>query len=261
MQYENILLERNGTVTVLTVNRPQALNALNQATIMELGQAIDEIAQDIASRAVVITGAGEKAFVAGADISEINTIQSSMSGMRTSQSLHDVFDKIAAMPKIVIAAINGYALGGGLELALGCDIRLASEKAQLGLPEVNLGLIPGWGGSLRLQQIVGTSMAKYLVMTGERIAVEEALRLGLVEKVYPAAELMDKALELARTIGSNAPLATSSVKRLLNAAAEMNYRSAVELEKSLFGHLTATEDCKEGTAAFLEKRQPEWKGR
>ncbi len=259
--YENILLEREDSLAILSVNRPKALNALNAATIREIGQAIDEIAADSAIRALIITGAGEKAFVAGADISEINHITSSMQGMQTSQSLHGVFDQIAAMNKVTIAAINGYALGGGLELALGCDIRVASTNAQLGLPEVNLGLIPGWGGALRLQRIVGTSMAKYLVMTGERISADEALRLGIVQKVYPAEELMAEARKLALTIGNNAPLATAAAKRLLNAGSEMPLRDAIQLEQALFGHLTATEDCKEGTTAFLERRKPEWQGK
>lgn len=261
MSYENITLSVEEGVALLTVNRPKVLNALNKATISELGAAIAAIAADDSARAVVITGAGEKAFVAGADIAEVNSLESPIDGMRTSESLHAVFDAIAALPKVVIAAINGFALGGGLELALGCDIRLASETAQVGLPEVNLGLIPGWGGGLRLQRLVGTGMAKYLVLTGERIPAAEALRLGLVEKVYPPEELLPAAMSLARTIGGNAPLATAFAKRLLNEGAEMALRDAIRLEQSLFGHLTATDDCKEGTQAFLERRKASWSGR
>jgi enoyl-CoA hydratase len=168
---------------------------------------------------------------------------------------------MAELPQVVIAAINGFALGGGFELALACDIRLASEGAQVGLPEVTLGLVPGWGGALRLQRLVGSGMAKYLVMSGERIKADEALRLGLVEKVYPAGELLQAARDLAARIAKNAPLATSMAKRLIDRGAEMSLRDAVAYETGIFGQLCSTADCKEGTTAFLQKRPAEWQGK
>jgi enoyl-CoA hydratase len=261
MSYENLLVERSEATVVITMNRPKALNALNAATIRELGRAVDEIAADQSIRAVIITGAGEKAFVAGADISEINTVESALQGTRMSESLHEVFFRMAELPQVVIAAINGFALGGGFELALACDIRLASEGAQVGLPEVTLGLVPGWGGALRLQRLVGSGMAKYLVMSGERIKADEALRLGLVEKVYPAGELLQAARDLASRIAKNAPLATALAKRLIDRGAEMSLRDAVAYETGIFGQLCATADCKEGTTAFLQKRPAEWQGK
>jgi enoyl-CoA hydratase len=261
MSYENLLVERSEATVLITMNRPKALNALNAATIRELGRAVDEIAADLSIRAVIITGAGEKAFVAGADISEINTVESALQGTRMSESLHEVFFKMAELPQVVIAAINGFALGGGFELALACDIRLASEAAQVGLPEVTLGLVPGWGGALRLQRLVGSGMAKYLVMSGERIKADEALRLGLVEKVYPAGELLQAARDLAARITKNAPLATAMAKRLIDRGAEMSLRDAVAYETGIFGQLCTTADCKEGTTAFLQKRPAEWQGK
>ncbi len=260
MTYANIRFESSDGIAVITMNRPKALNALNAATISELGSAVDAIGADPSIRAVIITGAGDKAFVAGADISEINTVASALQGTQMSESLHAVFFKMAELPQVVIAAINGYALGGGFELALACDIRLASENAQVGLPEVTLGLVPGWGGALRLQRLVGTGMAKYLVLSGERIKAAEALRLGLVEKVYPAEELLAAAHALARTIIKNAPLATAMAKRLINRGAEMSLRDAVAYETGIFGQLCTTADCKEGTTAFLEKRPAAWQG-
>ena len=261
MAYEHILFEQNEHTVVITMNRPKALNALNAATIRDLNAAMDAIAADPSIWAVIITGAGEKAFVAGADITEINTVDSALQGTRMSESLHDVFFKMAELPQVVIAAINGYALGGGFELVLACDIRLASENAQVGLPEVTLGLVPGWGGALRLERLVGTGMAKYLVMSGERINAAEALRLGLVEKVYPADQLLLAAHELAQKITRNAPLATAAAKRLINRGAEMSLRDAVAYETGIFGQLCTTADCKEGTAAFIEKRPAEWQGK
>lgn len=261
MAYENILFERTDGVVVVTMNRPRALNALNAATISELNRAVDAIAADPTIRALIITGSGEKAFVAGADITEINKVESALQGTRMSESLHEVLFKLSELPQVVIAAINGYALGGGFELALACDIRLASENVQVGLPEVSLGLIPGWGGALRLQRLVGLGMATYLVMSGERIKADEALRLGLVEKVYPADQLMPAAHELVQKIAKNAPLATAMAKRLINRGAEMSLRDAIAYETGIFGQLCTTADCKEGTAAFLEKRPAEWQGK
>ncbi|KPL90326.1 enoyl-CoA hydratase/isomerase family protein [Herpetosiphon geysericola] len=261
MAFENIVFEINEHVAVITVNRPKALNALNSATIRELGQAVDQLAQDSSVRALIITGAGEKAFVAGADISEVNSIESSLQGSQMSEALHAVLWKLGELPQVTIAAINGFALGGGFELALGCDIRLASEQAQVGLPEVGLGLVPGWGGALRVQRLAGTGVAKYLVLTGERISASEAQRLGLIEKIVPAAELLDEAHKLAAKVAKNAPLATALAKRLINRGAEMSLRDAIAYENGIFGQLCMTEDVKEGTSAFLEKRAAKWQGK
>ncbi|HEY1016419.1 MAG TPA: enoyl-CoA hydratase-related protein [Herpetosiphonaceae bacterium] len=261
MSYENITLERDGEVAVLTINRPKVLNALNSATIHEIEKAIEEVAADDAVRGLVITGAGDKAFAAGADIGELNALPSAYEGMALSARDHEILLKLAELPKVVIAAINGYALGGGFELALGCDIRLASATAQVGLPEVTLGLIPGWGGALRMARLIGPGMTKYLVMSGERLAAEEAQRLGIVEKVYPPEELLPAAVALARKIGANAPLATAAAKQLIDRGEDMSLRDAIAYETGLFGHLTATEDCKEGTAAFLARRKAEWKAK
>ena len=259
MTYENILVEQHDAVVTITLNRPKALNALNAATIKEISTAIDGL--DASVRVVVFTGAGEKAFVAGADISEINSTANIQQGMAMSENTHALYLKLSEIPQIVIAAINGFALGGGFELALACDMRIASDKAQIGLPEINLGLIPGWGGAVRLQRLVGTGMAKYLVLTGERINAEEAFRLGLVEKVVPADQLITTVNELATKLSKQAPLAVNAAKRLITRAADMNLRDAIAYEVALFGQLTISEDMKEGTSAFLEKRAANWQGK
>lgn len=261
MSYENILVERAEGYAILTLNRPKVLNALNTATIHEIERAVDELAADSATRAVIITGAGDKAFAAGADIGELNALQSAVEGTRLSENDQRLLFKMADLPIIFIAAINGYALGGGFELALGCDLRLAADTAQVGLPEIKLGLIPGWGGTQRTLRLAGPAIAKYLILTGEHIKAQEALELGLVEKIYPAAELMDRAKELAAKIAGMPPLSIAAAKQLINRGQEMALRDACAYESALFGELTATEDCKEGTAAFLEKRKPVWKGR
>jgi enoyl-CoA hydratase len=261
MQYENILFEPDGAVATITVNRPKVLNALNQATTAEIGAALREVEADAALRVAIITGAGERAFVAGADINELRALPSADAARQLAERGHQVGLYVAQMSKIVIAAINGFALGGGCELAMSCDIRLAADTAQFGQPEINLGLIPGWGGTQRLTRLVGPGMSKLLNLTGEMIGADEALRIGLVERVYPAADLLGAARALARQIASQAPLAVAAIKQAINRGQDMALADACMYEAALFGTIVPTEDAREGTGAFLEKRKPEWKGR
>jgi enoyl-CoA hydratase len=261
MSYENILFERDGAVATITVNREKVLNALNAATTAEIHRALREVEDDDGLRVAIITGKGEKAFIAGADINELRASPSATAARTMSQTSHEIGLFIARMTKIVIAAINGFALGGGCELAMSCDIRLAADTARLGQPEINLGIIPGWGGTQRLTRLVGPGMSKLLNLTGDMIGADEALRIGLVERVYPAAELMDAARKLAEQIGAKAPLAVAAIKQAVNRGMDMPLAEACMFEAALFGEIVATEDAKEGTGAFLEKRKPTWKGR
>ncbi len=261
MPYEHILFERDGAVATITINREKVRNALNAATRNELLAALHEVEADDGLRVVIITGAGDKAFVAGADINELRALPSATLARQDSQRAHEVGLYMAEMSKIVIAAINGFALGGGCELAMSCDIRLAADSAKLGQPEINLGIMPGWGGTQRLTRLVGPGMSKLLNLTGELIPADEALRIGLVERVYPAAELMEGARTLARQIASKAPLAVAAIKQAINRGLNMPLTDACMYEAALFGDITFSEDGKEGTSAFLEKRQPTWKGR
>jgi enoyl-CoA hydratase len=261
MAYENILVERDDQIATITLNRPKQLNALSGAVLQDLDQAFNELASDDGVRAIVITGSGDRAFAAGADIGELNQIERASEGRMMALRSHDLGRKMARLPKPIVAAINGFALGGGLELALACDIRIASETAQLGLPEVSLGIMPGWGGSQRMARLVGPSMAKLLMMTGQRIDAREAHRLGIVEQVHPAAELANAAKQLAQTLAGMPPISLSAIKQAVNSGLNMALDDALVLEAALFGELTVTEDAKEGTRAFLEKRKAEWKGR
>jgi enoyl-CoA hydratase len=261
MPLDNITIEREGAIAIVTVNRPQALNALNQATLAELAVAIDEVAADDALRALIITGAGGRAFVAGADITELRQVESSTAAGRFSERAHAVLQKLVELPKPVIAAINGFALGGGLELALACDIRLAAEEAVLGLPEVSLGIMPGWGGTTRLVRLVGPGLAKLLIFTGGRVSAKEAQQLGIVERVVPAGELMTEARALATKIAELPPLAIAAAKQSINRSHDISLVDANAYEAALFGQLAVTDDAREGTTAFLEKRQARWKGR
>ena len=259
MAYENLLLDRDGAIAVLTVNRPKALNAMSQATLAELTQAARELDADPGVGVVIVTGAGEKAFVAGADISEMaafGPVQAE-DHARKGQAAMATFER---MRKPVIAAINGYALGGGLELALACDIRIASENAQVGLPEVSLATIPGFGGTQRLARAVGASMAKELVLTGRRIKADEALRIGLVSRVVPQAQLLETAKGLAREILANGPYAVRLAKEVIDRGVDTDLHAGLRLEEKAFGLTFATHDQKEGMRAFLEKRKPSWKG-
>jgi enoyl-CoA hydratase len=261
VSYENIIFDREGAVATITVNRPKVLNALNQATIAEIGAALREVEDDPALRVAIITGAGDKAFVAGADINELRALPSAEAARHMAERGHQVGLYMAQMRKILIAAVNGFALGGGCELAMSCDIRLAADIARFGQPEINLGIIPGWGGTQRLTRLVGPGMAKLLTVTGEMIGADEALRIGLVERVYPAAELLEAARALARQIAGQAPLAVAAIKQAVNRGQDMALADACMYEAALFGAIVPTEDAKEGTGAFVEKRKPTWSGR
>lgn len=261
MSYENISLTRADGIGTLTINRPRTLNALNAATIAEIGQAIDEIAANDEVRVLVITGSGDRAFVAGADIREFSAIEDAVDGTRLSRATHAVFQRLVDLPKPVIAAINGFALGGGLELALACDIRIAADTAELGLPEITLGLIPGWGGTTRLLRLVGPGRAKLMILSGERIGAAEAYEAGIVERVVPAASLMHEVQQLATTLASRPALAVAAAKQSINRAHDMALADANLLESTLFGQLSVTEDAREGARAFVEKRPAQWKGR
>jgi len=250
--YQYLIYATQDSIATITVNRPSVRNALSVATVQELGAAFEQAKMDSAVRAVILTGAGDKAFVAGADISEIAALDEG-SGAEFSRRGQLVFDAIESLGKPVIAAINGHALGGGCELAMACMVRVASENAMFGQPEVKLGLIPGYGGTQRLPRLVGTGRALRLLLTGETITAAEALRLGLIDEIVPAATLLNRAEALARQIAANAPLALKFCIEAVN----RGFRE----EAVLFGKVCATEDMKEGTRAFLEKRAPEFKGR
>lgn len=258
---ENLLIEKQEDYAVLTINRPKALNALSNATVTELGVALRQLADDPEVRALIITGAGEKAFVAGADISELAALRDSSDGVRLSRKGQDVINLIERMPKPVIMAINGFALGGGCELAMAGDIRLAADTAQLGQPEINLGIIPGYGGTQRLPRLIGKGAAKLLLMTGERVKADEALRLGLVDRVVPAAELMAVARKMAKDLAGKAPIALAYIKECVNNGLEVDLDRALAIETSNFGIVSVTEDCREGLKAFLEKRAPVFQGK
>jgi enoyl-CoA hydratase len=259
MSFENLLIEREGSSAILTVNRPKVLNALNTQTLDELRRAILELTHDEAIRAVVLTGAGEKSFVAGADINEL-AVQSPTGGRELALRGQHVLDLLEHMGKPVIAAINGYALGGGCELAMACTIRIAADTARLGQPEINLGIIPGYAGTQRLARIVGQGRALELLLTGDQISAQEAHRLGLVNRVVPAAELMAEARKLAATLASKAPIAIRYILEAVHKGLEMPFAQAQNFEATLFGLVASTDDMREGTAAFLEKRKPAFKG-
>jgi len=254
----NLLLERAGDVAVLTVNRPDKLNALNDATLDELEDALREVAHDENVMALVITGAGEKAFVAGADINELAR-QTPLSGKAMARRGQTLFRDIELFPKPVIAAVNGFALGGGCELALACHIRLASDNASFGLPEVSLGIIPGYGGTQRLARLVGRGRAIEMTLTGQRVGAEEALRIGLVNRVVKQASLLDEARNLAGVILKNGPVAVRAALEAIQHGLELPLEEGMVLEANIFGVVSATEDMREGLKAFLEKRKPSFK--
>jgi enoyl-CoA hydratase len=260
MSYENLLLTREGAVATVTVNRPEKLNALNAQTIDELRRAMLELRHDADVRAVIVTGAGGKAFVAGADIGELAAATPAGGRDLASRGQH-VFDLIEQLGKPTIAAINGVALGGGCELAMACTFRIAADTARLGQPEINLGIIPGYAGTQRLPRLVGRDRAMDLVLTGRQVDAAEAHAMGLVTRVVPAAELMGEARALAATLASKAPVALRLAMDAVNRGSEMPFADACALEASLFGLAVATDDMKEGTRAFLEKRKPVFTGR
>ncbi len=260
MDYQNILFEKDGAIAIVTINRPKALNALNDDTIAELHHCFTTIGDDSGIRAVILTGAGEKAFVAGADIGEL--AECDVAGGRAKcERGQAAFFKIETLPQPVIAAVNGFALGGGCEIAMSCDIRLASEKAKLGQPEVNLGIIPGYGGTQRLARLVGIGKAKELIFTGDMIGASEAHRIGLVDQVYPPEELMDKAKELAAKIAEKGPRAIKAAKEAINFGVEVDLESGCAFEAAQFAQICATQDKNEGTKAFLEKRKAKFTGK
>jgi enoyl-CoA hydratase/carnithine racemase len=260
MSYENILLEKKSAIAYLTINRPAKLNALNMATMEELRAAFIDIKSDTATRIVILTGSGDKAFIAGADIGELSK-NDAVTGKEYTHRGQSVLDLIENLGKPVIAAINGFALGGGCELAMACTMRLASENAKLGQPEVKLGIIPGYGGSQRLPRLVGKGLAMQLVLTGEMISAQEAHRIGLVNEITAAAELIPRAEAIAKKIIANAPLAVQYAMEAVNHGIETTLSEGLYLEAALFGVCCATEDKQEGTTAFLEKRPPNFKGK
>jgi enoyl-CoA hydratase len=253
-----IHVERQESVAVVTIDRQGALNALDVGTLTELRDRLRELADDAGARAVVLTGAGEKAFVAGADIKYMSGLDPE--GAKDWGALgHEAGRLLETMPKPTIAAINGFALGGGCELALACDIRYAASQAKLGQPEINLGIVPGWGGTQRLARICGLGVAKELVFSGRTIDAEEALRIGLVNAV--ADPVLDRALEAATELAAKSPVALSRAKRLCNLTLGVDHAGGLELEATEFGDLFASEDAKEGLTAFVEKRAPNFVGR
>ncbi len=256
---KNLLVEKKEDILIITVNREKALNALNDETITELQQVFDNHKDDKSIGCVILTGAG-KAFVAGADIGEL-AVADVTKGRAVSEKGLKLMDTIQNYPRPVIAAVNGFALGGGCEMAMACDIRLASEKAKLGQPEVNLGLIPGYGGTQRLSRLVGRGKAMQLILSGEMITAAEAHRIGLVDEVYPPEQLMEKALELAKLINSKSPVAVKIAKECINRGLDMTLENGCKLEMNKFGDICGTEDKKEGTAAFLEKRKANFPGK
>jgi len=260
MAFENLLYEKRNGIGYVTVNRPEKLNALNQKTMDELRECFEGIERDDEVRAVILTGAGEKAFVGGADINEL-AVQTPVEGKETSVRGQKILDLIEHLGKPVIAAINGYALGGGCELALACTIRIASENARVGQPEVKLGLIPGYAGTQRLPRLVGKGRALEMVLSGDPIGAAEAYRIGLVNQVVSAKDLIATAEKLAQKILANAPLAVKFALEAVNHGLEMTEAEGQFLEANLFGLCCTTADMKEGTRAFLEKRTARFTGK
>lgn len=260
MELTNIILEKEGKIAIVTINRPKALNALNSETLKEMDWVIDEVEQDEEILAVVLTGSGEKAFVAGADISEMKEM-STVQGRKFGILGNKVFRRLENLEKPVIAALNGFTLGGGCELAMACDIRIASTKTKVGQPEVGLGITPGFGGTQRLARLVGLGMAKELIYTGKVIGAEEAFRIGLVNKIVEPENLLAEAKALANTIASQAPIAVSLCKAAINKGIQTDIDTALSYESEVFGECFATEDQKEGMSAFVEKREKNFKNR
>lgn len=259
MNFNNLILEKKDSIAILKINRPKALNALNTETLIELDSAIDSLENDDNVNVIILSGEG-KAFVAGADIVEMK--EKTANEARVFGKLGaDVFRKIELMEKPVIAAVNGFALGGGCELSMACDIRIASEKAKFGQPEVGLGITPGFSGTQRLARIVGSAKAKELIFTGNMIDANEAEKIGLVNTVVSKEELMDTALKMAEKISSNAQLAVRYSKTAINRGIETDIETGIEIEKDLFAICFSTEDQKEGMSAFIEKRKPSFKNK
>ena len=260
MPYETLIISVEDRIATVTINRPDKLNALNAECKKELFSFFGELKNSPDVEIVIVTGAGEKAFVAGTDIGEL-AILDSVTGKEYARAGQTVFDQIQHLGKPVIAAVNGYALGGGCELALACHIRIASENAKFGQPEVNLGIIPGYGGTQRLARTIGIAKSFEMILTGNQIDAQEALRLGLVTKVVPQKELISAAISIAKVIQGKGQLAVRMSLKAINASLEMPLSEGLNIEASLFGECCSTDDFKEGTKAFLEKRKPAFKGK
>ena len=257
--YEHLKIEERGNIAIMTISAPKSLNALNSTILGEIDEYLDEF-EDGNYRCLIITGDGEKSFVAGADISEMATLNAQQ-GEAFGQRGAQVFRRIETLSCPVIAAVNGFALGGGCELAMACDIRICSDNARFGQPEVGLGIIPGFSGTVRLARLVGQGMAKQLIYTGKNIKADDAFRIGLVNEVVPQAELMNRAMEIASQIAANAPLAVSAAKLCIDAEYDMPVENAIAFESRAFGQCFATEDQKNGMKAFLEKGKCEFQGK
>jgi enoyl-CoA hydratase len=255
MNYKNLLVEYIDNIALVKINRPDKLNALNKETLEELLSIFQSLKNDEKIYSILLTGTGEKAFVSGADISELNKL-SMLEGKKFAEFGQDVFNFIENMEKPVVAAVNGFALGGGCELALACHFRFASENAKFGQPEVNLGIIPGYGGTQRLPRLIGKGLAMELILTGNIISAEEALSIGLVNKVFKKEELILKSIDVLKLINSKGQQAIRLAIKAINATSQMNLNSGLDYEAILFGLGCGTNDFKEGTSAFLEKRQP-----
>jgi enoyl-CoA hydratase len=260
MVYETLMVEARGHVLTVTLNRPKVLNALNARVFDELEAVFSDGKTSEDVRVVVLTGAGERAFAAGADLKEMGSTDR-VSGERLARRGQEVFNLIAGCGRPVIALVNGFALGGGCELAMACTMRIASEAARLGQPEVKLGLVPGWGGTQRLPRLVGRSAALKMMLTGEPVGAGEALRIGLVDEVVPAGELMARGEALARVIADGAPLAVHGCMEAVERGFELSLEDGLGVEAGVFGRLSGTEDKREGVGAFLEKRAARWVGR
>jgi enoyl-CoA hydratase/carnithine racemase len=260
LRLENVLYEKNGAIAYVTLNRPKVLNALNRRTWEDLREAFEDAREDSAIRGVVLTGAGDKAFIAGADIGELSRV-TAVEAEESSTFGQGVLNLIENLGKPVIAAVNGFALGGGCETAMACTIRVAAEHAKFGQPEVKLGVPPGGGGTQRLPRLVGKGRALQLILTGEMIGAQEAYRIGLVNEVVPAADLITRAEAILKQIFSNAPLAVKFSLEAVNKGMETSQSEGLALEASFFGLCAGTEDKREGTQAFLQKRAPQFRGR
>jgi enoyl-CoA hydratase len=260
VEFQNVILEKRDRIAIVKINRPDKLNALNALTLEELKQIFISLKNDDSVSVVIITGSGEKAFVAGADISELNKLDM-ISAKVFSEKGQEIFNSIENLNKPVIAAINGFALGGGCELALSCHIRLASDNAKFGQPEVNLGIIPGYGGTQRLTRLVNSGRSAEIILTGDIIDANEALRIGLINHIYPQAELLSKAVEMANKIASKGQHTVRLALKAINVVDQVSDAEGQKYEASLFAICCGTEDSKEGTSAFLEKRKPNFQNK
>ena len=260
MTFENLKLQQDGAVAVVTLNRPKVLNALNNQTLAELSACMAGLKSDDSVRAIVLTGEGEKSFVAGADINELAAL-SPVEGQAHARRGQLIFDAIEQLGKPVIAAINGFALGGGCELAMACTMRIAADTARFGQPEVNLGLLPGYAGSQRLPRLVGKGIAMEILLTGDMVSAQRAYEIGLVNRVVPAAELMPEATKLAQALAGKAPIAVRYILDAVNQGLDAPFAVGEMLETTLFGTIASSGDMREGTKAFLEKRKAVWQGK